>query len=371
MTKPTIFIIGGTGAQGIPVIRGLVHDGHYAVRVLTRDPNSPRAQHLTTLGPSVTLLRGSFTSESDIRTGLAGCYGAFINIDGFATGEAMETHWTIRCYELAVEAGISIYVHGNLDFVYKLSGYNPAHRCGHYDAKGRMAEWILGQGGEMKKAAFTTGPYMEMAVAAGTPMQPYVERDEDGEEVCVWRVPLGEKGAVPHVALDDCAVYARWLFDNPERANGLDLQVAIAHLGYKEVADAFSRVTGRKAKFVNVTFDEYWGSGHWKPIGDYPTGYMVDVDSPAKMTMRDNFTGFWRAWQASGDNKGLVKRDYELMDEIHPGRIRSAEEWFRKEEEKAKADGRGSLWEAVKNPRPILKIHEDQSVRKARKLGKI
>jgi hypothetical protein len=37
-----------------------------------------------------------------------------------------------------------------------------------------------------------------------------------------WRVPLGD-GAVPHVALEDCGYYARWLFDNPERANGMNL----------------------------------------------------------------------------------------------------------------------------------------------------
>lgn len=372
MSKPTIFIIGGTGAQGIPVIRGLVSDEHYAVRILTRDPTSPRAQHLVTLGPDVTLLRGSFTSESDIRAGLAGCYGAFINIDGFATGEAMETWWTIRCYELALEAGIKMYVHGNLDFVYKLGGYKPEFRCGHYDGKGRMAEWILGRPkGGMNKAAFTTGPYMEMVIALGTPMQPRVERDANGDEVCTWTVPLGE-GAVPHVALDDCAVYVRWLFDNPERADGLDLGVAIAHLGYREIAEAFEKVTGKKARVVDVSLDEYW-SQHWPGIQEFPTGYMVDMKSPAKMTIKDNFSGFWRAWQASGGNKGLVRRDYRLQDEIHPGRIRTAEEWFRREEEKAKVDGRGSLWEAVKNPRPILKIHEDDSVRKARmsNLGKI
>ncbi|KAK4646929.1 uncharacterized protein QC761_100370 [Podospora bellae-mahoneyi] len=371
-TKPTIFIIGGTGAQGIPVIIGLVQDGAYAVRVLTRDPNSRRAKHLLTLGPDVSLIPGTFTSEADLRAGFQGCWGAFINIDGFATGEAMETFWTYRCYELAIECGIKFYVHGNLDYGYKLGGYDARFRCGHYDGKGRMGEWILSQNASdkkrMKAALFTTGPYIEMALAPFTPMAPRVEVDEaSGEQVVTWRVPLGEKGGVPHVSLDDCAYYVRWLFDNPERADGMNLAVAVDHIHYSEVASAFEKVTGRKAKHVDVDLETYFSTGHWGMTASLPTGYTVDSTSPALMSLKDNFTGFWRLWQGSGSNQGVVKRDYALLDEIHPKRIKSVEEFFRREDEKAKADGRGSLWEAVANPRPILKIHEDGSLRSAQK----
>ncbi|KAK4175489.1 hypothetical protein QBC36DRAFT_331364 [Triangularia setosa] len=375
-SKPTIFIIGGTGAQGIPVIKGLVQDGAYDVRVLTRDANSRRAKHLLTLGPNVELVPGTFTSEVDLRAGFKGCWGAFINIDGFATGEAMETFWTYRCYELAIECGIKFYVHGNLDYGYKLGGYDPQFRCGHYDGKGRVGEWILAQnasnkgkpGVEMRAALFTTGPYIEMALAPFTPMAPTVEVDEaSGEKVVTWRVPLGGNGGVPHVSLDDCAHYVRWLFDNPERADGMDLAVAVDHIHYSDVAKAFEKVTGQRARHIDVDIETYFSSGHWGMMASLPTGYTVDTGSPALMTLKDNFTGFWRLWQASGSNQGVVKRDYALLDKIHPNRIRSVEEFFRRETEKARRDGRGSLWDAVANPRPILKIHEDGSLRSAQK----
>jgi hypothetical protein len=42
-----------------------------------------------------------------------------------------------------------------------------------------------------------------------------------------------------------------------------------------------------------------------------------------------------------------VKRDYALLDEIHPNRIRSAEEWFRREDQLGRELGKGSLWERV------------------------
>jgi hypothetical protein len=60
------------------------------------------------------------------------------------------------------------------------------------------------------------------------------------------------------------------------------------------------------------------------------------------MSVRDNFTGFWNMWK-----HGIITRDYALLDEIHPNRIRSAEEWFRREDQVGRELGKGSLWERV------------------------
>ena len=112
-----VFIIGGTGAQGLPIIEALARDGAYSVRILTRDTSSRRAQSLLSTYPGrVELVPGTFTSESDVRAGMAGCWGAFVNIDGFAVGEALEIFYTMRCYELAIQTGVKMYVHGNIDF---------------------------------------------------------------------------------------------------------------------------------------------------------------------------------------------------------------------------------------------------------------
>jgi len=79
------------------------------------------------------------------------------------------------------------------------------------------------------------------------------------------------------------------------------------------------------------------------------------------MTFRQNFTGFFNMWKYSGRNQGVIRRDYKLLGEIHPNRIRSAEEFFRIEDAKGKAAGVGSLWDRVQpeNLRPILKLAED------------
>ena len=97
-----VFVVGGTGAQGMPVVEGLVGDGGYTVRALTRDHGSARARQLADLG-DVEILEGSLADEDVLRAGFRGCDRAFVNIDGFNTGEKTETYWAMRTYEIAVE----------------------------------------------------------------------------------------------------------------------------------------------------------------------------------------------------------------------------------------------------------------------------
>ena len=356
-TTPTVFVIGGTGAQGIPVIQGLVHDNAFKARVLTRDPTSARSKTLKALG-DVELVKGTFANEETLHHGFRGCQYAFVNIDGFNSGEKTEMYWAIRAYEIALEEGVKFFVYGNLDYAYKKSGYDPRCRTGHYDGKGRIGEWILQQtkdnGRRMGAALFTTGPYIEMAISAATIMTPAIE---DG--VVVWRVPLGD-GAVPHVALDDCAYYVRWLFDHQDESNGMDLEVAIDHVTYHDVAAAFTKVTGKPAKYIDLSLDDYWKHGPVARIPHgTPAGYNAAAGDPATMSFRDNFTGFWNVWRLSGGNRGVVKRDYALLDRIHPNRIRTVEQWFRLEDNKGRKSGRGGVWEQVQDMRPVLKLGED------------
>ncbi|KAK2027553.1 NmrA-like family protein [Colletotrichum zoysiae] len=353
MAPRRIFVIGATGAQGLPVCRGLTKDGGYSLRVLTRDTTSVRARVLAKLG-DVEFVEGTFANEAKLREGFAGCWGAFINIDGFNCGEKTETYWTIRAYELAVELGIKFFVFGNLDYTYKKGDYDPKFRSGHYDGKGRMGEWMLQQrkGNSMGVALFTTGPYIEMTISSKTIMTPSVEND-----IITWRVPLGD-GEVGHVSLDDCEYYVRWLFDNPQRSDGMDLEVAIDHIHYADLAAAFEKVTGHPAQYIHTPADIYFAHIPWS---QQPAAYNADPEDPATMSFKDNFTGFWNVWAHSAGNKGVIKREYALLDEIHPNRIKTAEEFFRREEEKRRGAGLPGLVETIKGNSltSILKIGED------------
>jgi hypothetical protein len=151
----------------------------------------------------------------------------------------------------------------------------------------------------------------------------------------------------------------RWLVDNHERAKGMNLEVAVDLIGYEDLAKAFTTVTGKSARYIPVDMDTYWKSGPLAFAAEKSSGYSSSLSDPAAMTTRQNFTGFWTMWAHSGNNNGVIRRDFKLLDEIFPGRTKSAEEWFRKEDRRGRAAGLGGLWEMVNNPQFVMKSHED------------
>src|SRR6201988_611713 len=163
----------------MPIIRALVADKKYSVRALSRDATSRRANALLALR-NVEIVEGTFADEATLREGFRGCDGAFINIDGFNTGEKTEMYWAIRSYEIAIEEGVKFFVYGNLDYGLKKAGYDSRFRAGHYDGKGRVAEWILFQNqvnqDRMGAAVFTSGPYIEMVISSPGALLPLTVR---------------------------------------------------------------------------------------------------------------------------------------------------------------------------------------------------
>ena len=139
----------------------------------------------------------------------------------------------------------------------------------------------------------------------------------------VFAVPLGD-ARCPLIYLEDYGAYARWLFDTPERSNGLELHVATEDIAWKDLAVAFTEVTGVKAVYKDVTLDEYFSLGIF-PQPDAKIGHSADRNDPTLFTARENFSGFWNTWKDE-----LTKRDYALLDEILPTRVKSVKEWMLK-----------------------------------------
>jgi hypothetical protein len=179
-----VLVIGGTGAQGLPVVKcacrvnpvllsalldsvpnlpaALSSSQRFAVRVLTRDAKSARAQELEKL-PNVTLVEGRQDNQQDLHRAFHGVYGAWVNTDGFTLGEKNELFYGCRAYEIARHEGVQHYVYACADFALKHANWDENFHWGHNDAKGRVAEYILAQGQEgMRSSVITTGPYMDM-----------------------------------------------------------------------------------------------------------------------------------------------------------------------------------------------------------------
>jgi len=75
--KKIIVVFGATGAQGGGLVRAILNDSNseFAVRAVTRDPNSEKAKELTAMGAEV--VAGDVDDMQSMKRVLEGAYGAY------------------------------------------------------------------------------------------------------------------------------------------------------------------------------------------------------------------------------------------------------------------------------------------------------
>lgn len=322
-TKKLVLVIGATGAQGIAVINALLapaSDGTpspYTIRALTRDTSGHRAQALTNRG--VELIQGRFDDFAVVRTALSGCYGAWINTDGFTVGEKLEIFAGMRIFELAKQERICHYVWSSLDYSLKEGGYSEDYKVDHYNGKARVAEWMQIQpsivnDGDMSWSIVTSGPYMEML----NMMMMFGPMNKRKDGTFVFASPIGN-GHVPMIALEDLGFFARYTFDHRSELSGKNLKVASDIVGWDYLVSTFTKVTGQPAIYKHMSLDEWWS-------------HKIDCDKPLAKdmkpgegvtTIRANFSSFWRQWRDD-----IIKRDLNWIKSIHPN-TKSLETWMR------------------------------------------
>ena len=136
MSLKEVAIIGGTGAQGFPIVTALSATGRYQVRVLTRSASSSQAQELAAL-QNVTLVEGDQLDERAIHQLFNGVHAVFVNTNGSAIGEKNETFFGMRFYEIARSEKVEHFIYAAVDYCLKKSGWDEKCHWGN-DAKGRV-----------------------------------------------------------------------------------------------------------------------------------------------------------------------------------------------------------------------------------------
>jgi hypothetical protein len=199
--------------------------------------------------------------------------------------------------------------------------YDDALRVGHYYGKGHVQQWMAAlPQTPMRWSILTTSPYIEQLYNVQLP-----KKLESGEYE--FRLPLDD-GAIPYTCLDDLGYYVRWIFTHPEKSAGLDVKLSVEHVSLKQLASTFTQVTGKPAKATNIPIDEWLKESAFGPGLDNKIGSSTAPNDPTLLTVYENFSAWWRLYQRSGGNRGILKRDYELLDEIHPQRTRSLKQWM-------------------------------------------
>lgn len=284
---------------------------------MTRSASSEEAMDLESL-PDVSIFEGNAYDEASLRQAFTDVNLVFANTNGFAIGEKAEIYWGIRLYELAREYKVEHFVYAGLEYASKLGNFDSKYRCGHLDGKGKVVDFIFAQSTPaMAWSVLTSCLYLDNLSEF---LRPYP--DPNDPDTMVFKAPLGQ-GKCPLIYLEDYGRYARWIFDNPAQSNGREFHVGTEDITWSDLAAVFSEVTGKKAVYEDITLDEYFKLGLLDP--NAIVGHSTDPNDSTLQTYRENFSGFWNTWK---DN--LTKRDYELLDQILPTRVKSVKEWMEK-----------------------------------------
>jgi hypothetical protein len=287
---------------------------------LTRNQESANSKKLAAL-ENVSLYTGAPDDESSLQKAFASVDYAFVNLNSWALGIKNEIYWGIRIFEIAVQNGVTHYIWSSLDDYFHETRYDDTLRVGHYYGKGHVKQWIsaLPQT-PMRWSILTTSPYIEQLYSIQFP-----KKLDSGEYE--FRLPLGD-GAIPYTCLDDFGYYVRWILTHPEQSAGLDVKLSVEHVSLEQLASTFTQVTGKPAKATNLTIDEWFSEVGFGSRLDHKIGSSSAPNDASLLTVHQNFSAWWRIYQQSGGNKGLLRRDYELLDRIHPLRTRSLKQWM-------------------------------------------
>ncbi|MEU7584738.1 NmrA/HSCARG family protein [Micromonospora sp. NPDC049230] len=236
----TVLVIGATGKQGGATARALLDRG-VAVRALVRDPGADGAQALLERGAE--LVRGDLDDAASLFAAAEGVDGLFsIPYPDVANmqGDAELTRGR-NVVEAARRAGVSHVVHSSVsgagDFHRNQPGWAEGRWERHYWESKAAIDEMVRTGGFAHWTVLLPSTFMENLVGWS-----YLFGDWSSGTIITG---FAADARLPWIAVDDIGEAAATAFTNPEKFDGLDVELAGDLLTMTEVAAILSEVTGR------------------------------------------------------------------------------------------------------------------------------
>jgi uncharacterized protein YbjT (DUF2867 family) len=254
--KRIIAVLGATGAQGGSVVSALFRDPSYAVRALTRTPDSEAARNLARRGAEV--VRADADDLSSLKQAFSGVYGAYCVTNFWEHGSPdRECAQGASMAEAARCAGVQHVIWSTLEDTRRVMPLSDDRmptlmgkfKVPHYDGKGEADEAFRRL--SVPTTFFLTSFYWENFIRfPGMGLR----RDEHGE--LVLAMPLGGK-KMPSIAVEDIGLCALGVFKQVCSTMGQTIGVAAAHMNGAEMAAAFTKAFGREVRYIDVAPEIY------------------------------------------------------------------------------------------------------------------
>ena len=259
--KKLIAVIGATGAQGGGLVRAILNDksGDFAVRAITRNPNSEKARELASLGAEV--VAADLDQVESLTRAFAGAYGVFCVTNYWEHfSPEKEIAQARNLAQASKAAGVKHAIWSTLEDTRKwvplsdqrMPTLQGRYKVPHLDTKGESDRFF--SDASVPTTFLLTSYYWDNAIGFGMGPKP----GPDGKLAIT--MPMGDK-KLPGIAAEDIGKCAFGIFKAGGAYIGKTVGIAGEHLTGSEMAAGFSRAFGIPVAYNNVPPDVYRSFG--------------------------------------------------------------------------------------------------------------
>jgi uncharacterized protein YbjT (DUF2867 family) len=257
--KKIIAVVGATGAQGGGLVRAILDDpeGGFAVRALTRNPDSDAAKELAALGAEV--MAADIDDVESLKRAFEGAYGAYC-VTSFWEHLSPEREITQAraMAEAARHAGLKHVIWSTLEDTRewvplddsRMPTLMGTYKVPHFDGKGEANRVFADLG--VPTTNLLTSFYWDNLIHFGMGPKP----GSDG--TLEFALPMGDK-KLPGIAAEDIGRSAYGVFQRGDNYIGKTVGIAGEHLTGKQMAAALGEALGREVRYTAVPHDVYRG----------------------------------------------------------------------------------------------------------------
>ncbi len=259
--KKIITVFGATGAQGGGLARAILSDknSEFAVRAVTRDPNSDKAKALAAMGAEI--VTADLGQPESIAKAMQGAYGAFCVTFFWAHFSPEQEAAEAKCMaEAAKAAGLKHVIWSTLEDTRihvplhdnRMPTLQGKYKVPHFDSKGESNHFFTDAG--VPTTFLLTSFYWENMIYFG--MGP--KKGADG--VLAITYPMGDE-KLTGIGSEDIGKCAYGIFKKGTAMVGKTIGIAGEHISCADMAKALSKALGQEVKYNSVSADQFRSFG--------------------------------------------------------------------------------------------------------------
>ncbi|BFV56465.1 NmrA/HSCARG family protein [Kitasatospora sp. CMC57] len=258
--KKIITVFGATGSQGGALVRAILADpdGEFAVRAVTRRPDSDKARELAGLGAEV--VQADMDDETTLGPVLEGAYGAYLVTNFWEHMSAEREKAQAAALARATgHAGVQHAIWSTLEDTRdcipldddRMPTLQGSYKVPHFDGKAEADHYFTDAGAPTTYLRSTF--YWENLLSAFAP-----QRGEDG--ALQLSFPLGDK-RLSGIAVEDIGKTALAVFKRGTDLIGATVSIAGEHLTFADMAAALTEAVGEPVQYLPLSPDAFRALG--------------------------------------------------------------------------------------------------------------